>query len=518
MDTQTEQLLELMLHLKQATPAAAKQILNSQPQIAYKLISLMVSMNAIDIDVFQYSPHPGIARSTPRANFFASRAERALFSVRDGLSHNASAEALARTWARGTLIGGLAGERDDGSLTFIHTDHTARDMLEIVKAHGRDKLQYWGFSYGSVLGATFAAMFPNNVERLIIDGVVDSENYYATEWSNNLRDTDAAYRSFAVGCAAAGPSGCPFHAHNANEILSNIDALAESLRSRPIPVKTATSYGLVDYSVLRSTIFKALYSPHAAFPRLAKALADLRDGNATGIWAMSVSGALKPFDCACGAADPFESVDEATWAVLCNDGDRIPPGYDEFEAHYKALSRTSSFADQWELPRMGCLAWPKFKKTNFQGPFVANTSFPLLFIGNTADPVTPLWSYVPELISPTPPTLFSAHKMSKGFAGSVVLTQDSAGHCSLSAPSTCTAKIIRAYFLEGKLPEPGTVCDIDRPVFPVAAGYKPNTDGERLQAAFRVTTSSREVKEEDRKLAGVLEELAMTFRVPGLGL
>ncbi|KAF7331547.1 hypothetical protein MKEN_00033800 [Mycena kentingensis (nom. inval.)] len=53
METQTEQLLDLMLHLKQATPAAAKQILNSQPQIAYKLISLMVSMNAIDIDVFQ---------------------------------------------------------------------------------------------------------------------------------------------------------------------------------------------------------------------------------------------------------------------------------------------------------------------------------------------------------------------------------------------------------------------------------------------------------------------------------
>ncbi|KDR86020.1 hypothetical protein GALMADRAFT_132632 [Galerina marginata CBS 339.88] len=48
-----EQLLELLLTLKKTTPAAARGILNSQPAIAYALITLMVSMNAIDIEVFQ---------------------------------------------------------------------------------------------------------------------------------------------------------------------------------------------------------------------------------------------------------------------------------------------------------------------------------------------------------------------------------------------------------------------------------------------------------------------------------
>ncbi|PPR01965.1 hypothetical protein CVT26_008747 [Gymnopilus dilepis] len=48
-----EQLLELLLTLKKTTPAAARGILNSQPAIAYALISLMVSMNAINIEVFQ---------------------------------------------------------------------------------------------------------------------------------------------------------------------------------------------------------------------------------------------------------------------------------------------------------------------------------------------------------------------------------------------------------------------------------------------------------------------------------
>jgi len=49
----TEQLLELLLTLKKTTPAAARGILNNQPAIAYALITLMVSMNAINIEVFQ---------------------------------------------------------------------------------------------------------------------------------------------------------------------------------------------------------------------------------------------------------------------------------------------------------------------------------------------------------------------------------------------------------------------------------------------------------------------------------
>lgn len=48
-----EQLLELLIQLKKTTPTAARSILNAQPQIAYALITLMVNMNAINVEVFQ---------------------------------------------------------------------------------------------------------------------------------------------------------------------------------------------------------------------------------------------------------------------------------------------------------------------------------------------------------------------------------------------------------------------------------------------------------------------------------
>lgn len=52
--------------------------------------------------------------------------------------------------------------------------------------------------------------------------------------------------------------------------------------------------------------------------------------------------------------------------------------------------------------------------------------------------------------------------MALGFAGSTVLQQDSEGHCSISSPSFCTARVLRRYFQTGRLPDHGQVCAPDR--------------------------------------------------------
>lgn len=53
------------------------------------------------------------------------------------------------------------------------------DRLELrrVKADKTPRLQYMGFSYGSVLGNYFAALFPERVGRVMLDGVVNTDDY-----------------------------------------------------------------------------------------------------------------------------------------------------------------------------------------------------------------------------------------------------------------------------------------------------------------------------------------------------
>ncbi|GAA4229029.1 alpha/beta hydrolase [Actinomadura meridiana] len=57
-------------------------------------------------------------------------------------------------------------------LPYMGTTEWARDMDEIRKALRQDKLNYFGYSYGSYLGAVYATMFPGRVRRMVLDSVV----------------------------------------------------------------------------------------------------------------------------------------------------------------------------------------------------------------------------------------------------------------------------------------------------------------------------------------------------------
>ena len=137
----------------------------------------------------------------------------------------ASDAALGRLWsmsiARSQSCSLPIADGEPDIRKYVTTASVARDMLEIVEKHGEwrekeakrllqkasgctkssrlatksidvpeavkykpgeEKIQYWGFSYGTYLGNTFAAMFPDRIHRLVVDGVVDAKNYKETLW------------------------------------------------------------------------------------------------------------------------------------------------------------------------------------------------------------------------------------------------------------------------------------------------------------------------------------------------
>ncbi|KAG7091884.1 hypothetical protein E1B28_008285 [Marasmius oreades] len=451
-------------------------------------------------DIVGFDPR-GVSRSTPRVSFYESRVERKLWATAGVGELNHSAITVGSSWARNKITGQLAVERDRNVLAHINTDHTARDMLRITEAHGREKLQYWGFSYGTVLGSTFAAMFPDKVHRLVIDGVVDvSDDYYTTKWTTNLRDTDNVLQWFFKDCLKAGLENCAFYEPSIEAMNTKLNDLYSAIIHSPVSVKTNSSYGIVDYARVRSTIFRAFYKPFAIWPMLATGLQDLVDGNGTALYNILDNSR---FRCSCDPLEhAFDSVEDATTAIACNDGDPIPSGLEDAFEHYREVLRVSEWGSVWAGIRMTCGGWsPDIPKTQFRGPIVGNTSFPLLLIGNTADPVTPLWA---------------AHKVSKGFPGSVVLSQDSAGHCSLSAPSICTARAVREYFVNGTLPKDGTICPVvGTPFVPspekrLGGADSPVVDsGSQNQAPLGLDT-----EEQDRGLLKALEGLTR-FRLGG---
>ncbi|KAJ7250177.1 Alpha/Beta hydrolase protein [Mycena haematopus] len=404
-------------------------------------------------DFVSFDPR-GVRYSTPIASYFETDVERALWNAASfPTSLNASSNAIPNSWGLAHLLGALAAQRDTSQiLKYLTTDNVARDMLHMTQKFGFEKLKYYGVSYGSVLGATFAAMFPDKVERIIIDGVVDPEAWFSANLTIEATDTDKALQTFFDGCAAAGPDLCAFYQPTAAAIADKLTALTASIRMQPIPVLTPAGYGLLDYSLLRMTIFECLYTPYTTFSALAQGLAALEKGEATAFYSILAEDPFQ-YDCAgqpispdCRFYNCYTMWRRGRSDGFCSTGGGILRECGEDISVCRIFVGAS---------RVSCSGWQVYREGRFMGPIsAANTSFPLLLIANTADPVTPK---------------VAALKAQAGFPGSVLLTQDSPGHTSLSAPSLCTLGYIREYFVNGVLPPPGIICPVDATLFGPAA-------------------------------------------------
>ncbi|KAF8145888.1 TAP-like protein-domain-containing protein, partial [Mycena galopus ATCC 62051] len=387
-------------------------------------------------DIVGFDPR-GVSYSTPTVSFFGTAAERALWMPATSNivfpALNQTADAVAQQWARAQILG--------------------QDMLRITEAFGFEQLQYWGVSYGSVLGSTFAAMFPDKVGRIVVDGVMPMDTWYSANLTREAADTDKALQAFFDGCAAAGPEACAFSAPSSIEVAANLDALFAAVEIQPVPVITPVSYGVVDYTFLRNSVFHALYSPYDSFVALAQGLADLAMGNATTLY---TAEEVTPFECDCNSTTPFhENGYEALIAISCGDMAVESDTVSQLQAYYASIQAISSLPDMYGNWRVVCSGWKLHREDRFKGPFGAsNTSFPLLVVGNTADPVTPI---------------AGAKSTVDAFPGSVLLTIDAPGHTSLGAPSTCFYGYLREYFQNGTLPPQSTVCQPSGVLFPPPA-------------------------------------------------
>ncbi|KAI0630076.1 alpha/beta-hydrolase [Trametes polyzona] len=404
-------------------------------------------------DILGFDPR-GIGASTPSANCFDSDSQRKLWALQD--EHrllNASDDTLPLVHARIKTVARRCEEKIGGEWgigRFMSTAHVSRDMLEISKQLGHGKLQYWGFSYGSILGQYFSAIYPKNVGRVIIDGVYDSHNYRGALWNSNLVDADAVIDSFFHFCHQAGPEKCSLYESSPEKIRDRYFSLLAAVEAEPVPVANADPPLIITRKVLQSQLFRGAYKPLAAFGLIADTILALERKNATALAALAPKIA-DPTECECECAlppEPWRASNEAFEAVACGDADARAFDAGEYGEYFGGLARESALAAPlWAETYIKCAEWRVRPKGRWTGPLEAtNTSHPILVVAPRYDPVCPMKD---------------GKTVHERFGGSGLLIQNSYGHCSLAAPSLCTAKHVRAYMVNGTIPEPGTECEVD---------------------------------------------------------
>lgn len=201
-------------------------------------------------DIIGFDPR-GISWTEPVAKCMPDQPSVWSWDLREsteGLPGSSDA-ALGRRWSMTQAFGASCrlsqqDQHDPDIKQYMSTAFVARDMLEITERHaeyvakqlgqaaakkvtkqfaphgtyvpGQSKLQYWGFSYGTYLGSTFASMFPDRVGRLVLDGVVSEYDYNRSLGNGSLVDAEKALLSFYTFCFNSGPYQCPLVTANSN--------------------------------------------------------------------------------------------------------------------------------------------------------------------------------------------------------------------------------------------------------------------------------------------------------------
>lgn len=355
--------------------------------------------------------------------------------------------------------------RDKQISRYANTIAVAKDMLQYIEARAESlgqppeeaNLWYYGASYGTVLGATFAAMYPDRVGRMILDGVVDSDDYYSGQQSTTLIDTDKAAKSFFETCFKA-KSKCAMYQNDlsANAIQQRFNRLLVKLKTKPIMVSgrvTGQRQPSIIYADdVKNTFFMGLYSPIDNFPKLARVFQDLEDGNG------------KSYAVLATQLNQDDDSGSLNTQISCNDaaGRLNFTSLDQFSKYINSLNNQSFYGADISFGGAPCLDYGIVPPRSqiFTGQVSAKrTSSPILFVSTTADPVTPL---------------VSARKMSSQFGNSAVLAVDGAGHTSTAAKSRCTWRHMQRYLTENKTPPLNTICPSEEVPFVT------NTDDEKV--------------------------------------
>ncbi|MEU1428053.1 alpha/beta hydrolase [Nocardia sp. NPDC005746] len=325
---------------------------------------------------------------------------------------------------------------DNGLLPHITTRNTARDIDLVRMLLGEDRINYFGMSYGTYLGAVYTQMFPERTDRMVLDSAVDPARY-----GNDVMIQDqgapleAALDALADWIAARAEQyrlGA-----TRSDVRAAVSGLIEQAARQPIRVGAYN----VDDHWLPSVLFGYLHDSRR-FDDAANALRQLMAAAAgqpaepSADLEQTLGGLLTPT-----ADDAIASVESST-AVVCGDveAQRDPGWY-------------------WRNVEFSRVEQPVF------GPLVNNIS-PCAFWPAPVEPRTDVHNATPVLIVQATGDPVAAYQEGVGLhramtASRLVTLQDVIVHGAFTVPSSCVSQAVETYLRDGGLPATDLACHAD---------------------------------------------------------
>ena len=321
-------------------------------------------------------------------------------------------------------------ERSGPLAAHVSTIEAVRDMDVLRAALGESTLDYYGGSYGTVLGATYAELFPERVGRFVLDGAVDLKHDKREHALGQAAGFEAALRAYVKDCVdTADPC---FLGDSVDEGLARISDFLDQVDAEPLPTATGRElrignafYGIVLPLYVRDYWFL-----------LTSALGDAFDGDGSALLQLSDLYNSR------GADGYTDNSAEAFVAISClDDPSSIPPG--QVPAETPAFERASpTFGGVFAWGLVGCRG-TEVESTEEPLEIDGSGAAPIVVIGTTRDPATPYEG---------------AESMAAQLDSGVLVSRDGDGHGGYNKGNECVDDAVHAYLVDGKVPDDGLSC------------------------------------------------------------
>lgn len=376
-------------------------------------------------DVIGFDPR-GVARSTPVECL--SDSDLDAYVASDPTPDDpAEIQDFQNTWTHYTTG---CQQHSGPLLAHVSTIEVARD-LDILRALvGDKKLNYFGASYGTYIGATYAALFPKNVDRMVLDGAVDPQADPHTTELAQAAGFDQALTSYLKYCVGQG--SCPL-GNSVDAARQRLIQLFKDLDTSPLPTSSGrkVTEGLAFLGVIVPLYSRDSWSYETT------ALNEALNGSGDTLLLLSdlytnrqPDGTYK--DNSIEVQSPVNCLDHPEHESLS----QIEAGASEF---VKKSPTFGAAATWWPY---ACSNWP-VKASEPQPDYSAKGAPPIVVVGTTRDPATPYQQAVNL-----------ANELDSG----VLLSRNGDGHTAYGAGNACINTAIDTYLATGKPPADKTMC------------------------------------------------------------
>jgi pimeloyl-ACP methyl ester carboxylesterase len=149
--------------------------------------------------------------------------------------------------------------RQGVNLAAYNSLENAADIDAIRTALGYDKINFYGVSYGTLLGLHYMRLFPHSLRAVILDAVVPTQDSFLNQ---TARSADRAFKEVVQLCADDADCSAAYPDLE-NVIYEVMDALNKKPVTIPVtdPETGKTYQTLVNGDLFINALFLALYDP-----------------------------------------------------------------------------------------------------------------------------------------------------------------------------------------------------------------------------------------------------------------